>query len=1279
MKKSICLVGWVILLMAIFHTYGISQVQVDASQSKPACEGQCNGSLTFKVSEGTVTPLTIELRLRGTRVQIKSGIISEVTFTDLCSGAYNVEVTSEHPAGCKAVSLNHEVSTAPFSIATLSVQNPTNPFSNDGHIEIDVLGSSNGNYNVQWATNEQTKKIEGLSSGFYNVSVTDANLGCTLTKQFQLQPCYTDITVDQNVSTPDFDVKFSGLMPNENTPKKLEAHIRFDPLGKYQPLPAEYSAKWYVNNQLVGTGSIFLAATNLTGAEVTLIVTDACGKTQSYTKSVINCESSSEDFKKHIISKIDKPCGPLGEGGVLLEFASGLGDDINLELIRNESNEPIFRLGRDGVSNNHDGASYFAYVGGLKSDTEYRITGFLGYDCPIDFAFTIPYEPTVKKLVGYRPESYLCLYDEFCNGKMLDPSKNYREAAFINFDEINSGFLTCNANIYCKEGSNYIKMQEKRAGWKEVSGIEWQEMLIQSRNGSEEVLAFRKAVANPCAKFNICIYDPLRSRWGLWEDGVSRLRGCSRINNCLTCVCRKKFNRFDNVTHTACADDLVTPPPPLPRQPFVQLTLDVDVRANNENLAEACKLRDESLLQMIDWHKRGELKKLWDGSNGLTYEGSELEKEILKHVFKNPVTDRSLRCAAITFCKNDLNRDILVRFPQCDGRISDHSFVEYCDINKVFSTNGDDRDSNVDPKSGVENFFASQQIKFVTFHCRSTGGISRVNYTSTPKKLWDGEDLLSFNDQSIATNEFSNLDTNLVNSFIADSLEDESLLRFGYIRNNSVSMPKGILHTNQGNYYSDYSYGDQIIEKIPSSGLVHSIEYWDTNQDLYAFELLPNRKFGVIFLDTLGRLDAKLESSESLKINTLAIIDSNFVLAGFAKGNLSLDSSIIGNIPSNSMFILELTRRGQINRFHVLEGIDTLQGAKFTEIQNGTVGLSVKYAASQPLLLNGNPVNTAHNHGVLFATSASDTFTLIKDIAVGSEVQVKQISLAKNASQLAFVLSSADSLNLSIPAVTNGNNLVLGAMSNTGFLKWGNKFPEASLNKDKLALTHGDSCQLFLGLSFLDTLNFQNQIFYSQGEEDVLILKYGYSGDLSYAKPFGSPSKETITHLFYDANLLVFGGDLQGSTPERVLGVFKITNQSNEFNRAYMAALIDTTGQVGEITSTVMPQDEITTILTTEPKQSSSQAVNNSALLVNVYPNPFRNEFTLEVNARQTETLTLSLIDNLGKTVKQSAMPVNAGYNAQVLNTAAFPSGIYFLHLKDATGRLIKTHRVVKL
>lgn len=82
-------------------------------------------------------------------------------------------------------------------------------------------------------------------------------------------------------------------------------------------------------------------------------------------------------------------------------------------------------------------------------------------------------------------------------------------------------------------------------------------------------------------------------------------------------------------------------------------------------------------------------------------------------------------------------------------------------------------------------------------------------------------------------------------------------------------------------------------------------------------------------------------------------------------------------------------------------------------------------------------------------------------------------------------------------------------------------------------------------------------------------------------------------------------------------------------------------------------------------------------LAVTAYPNPFRSTLTLSIKSRQIRTLELTITDAIGRYLRSEKIYLNLGDNRHPIQTANWPSGIYFIRILKGDGSS-EVIRVVK-
>jgi Leucine-rich repeat (LRR) protein len=96
-------------------------------------------------------------------------------------------------------------------------------------------------------------------------------------------------------------------------------------------------------------------------------------------------------------------------------------------------------------------------------------------------------------------------------------------------------------------------------------------------------------------------------------------------------------------------------------------------------------------------------------------------------------------------------------------------------------------------------------------------------------------------------------------------------------------------------------------------------------------------------------------------------------------------------------------------------------------------------------------------------------------------------------------------------------------------------------------------------------------------------------------------------------------------------------------------------------------------------KYSKTLALTQKTVKLNIeklYPNPVGNTLQVNFNAPQSSSLTMTLVDVLGRVVQTKILSAKEGNNIEMFDLSEVPNGVYFFSLND--GKIHTTHRIVK-
>jgi len=166
----------------IFNVPGPTPVSCNSQSTNITQNGLNNGEITVNISNG-VGPYTVVLSRfdlttnGGTPItpplEIRNSIVSSTLFNNLTPGAYYVEVTDSGTPQTKCQSVL-QIDEPQAITVTLTPTDISCNGNNDGKIISNVSGG-NGPYIFLWSNGSTTQNINNLSSGSYQLTVTDIN------------------------------------------------------------------------------------------------------------------------------------------------------------------------------------------------------------------------------------------------------------------------------------------------------------------------------------------------------------------------------------------------------------------------------------------------------------------------------------------------------------------------------------------------------------------------------------------------------------------------------------------------------------------------------------------------------------------------------------------------------------------------------------------------------------------------------------------------------------------------------------------------------------------------------------------------------------------------------------------------------------------------------------------------------------------------------------------------------------------------------------------------
>lgn len=1172
------------------------------------------------------------------------------TLSNLVAGKYNVSVTATEGCSTTKVFTDIEVQDCnlsfPLGVILKKLKQPSLN-TNDGEIDI-ALNQACRQYQIQWI-NSQTQQVipsdshqggctvgstvSGLEAGMYTFVLTDAENGCQLIRQYELKSCDSPEGFPESI-IKDFELKIERTIDEVNNRVTARVLIRYlDDANGFIPLPDFFTIQW------VGDGVGFENgyARELSGSIdqftglVHAIVSNGCYTHEAEWRNLTSEPEINLDLKQACVSNEGEEYRE-GEASIVVKYVL---ETSNMEL----------KIFGDKVPNGEISIPFTKNTANKELSARVKLRmgnykiAFVSDKGSAEELFTI--SSTRKSGGAFSHESDLvCYYNNPHCGTTADILTRL-PAMVIPLDMSNSTAEMCAAEIKCGE----IVVKTISESPKELINQEYWNLLWSLRGSPnydwdyvyDRIQAARGKKA--CTKLTFC---PLTLK-AIYHNAPER--GAAEVTDdgrCRTYRCRTGVLGLGREDITICDED------------WGNNVLDalggIDFR---------CERVTYYISDLIRWYKQG-----WFASNSV-FLGSTLAEFIAA----NQTRESDFLCSTVSFCKRTYSE------PQYD--------INDCGTGSALVF-GPDKNAYIGPdgeyvitatRIPVNNCYPhwSDPGRF----CIKNGKGFYVPYQNNNRPLFAPEseaELLEATQVFNFDGSIEPLDTvSSALKAIKVNQPNESLLNFARLTSDSIVVPKGMVQTERGMYFYEYGDGHNEVTKERIGKIKHYVSNWDNDYLSTVEELNAHKQYLITTQQDTLRWTNELKSDQYLSVDYFTQEDTVLTISGQFAGQLLLNNAPIKQVisPTIGLYILQTSTRGALLSAKYIIGVDSTATRSYSASQQGSMVFAVKSTGSVLEVENGNLNLGSADRTVIFKHTGDNPIQVLQKFSLPVQAKLNALGWNNTATECAALISGMDTLTYFDQETIGslGNRLVLQVFDQNGAPKRSNYWNLVGSNSNKYSTTYGTGNELFVGITFSDTLRWNQGFLKSRGNTDIALLKLDQAGVQKWVKQFGTVDQENISQLMYSDGNVFFGGEFDGSTRVRTIGNYDFVNAASFTKNVYISYVADSSAQV---------QPPVTTpeLLTISPKKLSTK---KEGIQVKIYPNPFQNEFSLQIDSDRSFPLTATLFNEIGRSVMSFNWDAVIGENLYTIPTSQLSSGFYFLQLRDNKGKLVQTHKIVKL
>ncbi len=921
------------------------------------------------------------------------------------------------------------------------------------------------------------------------------------------------------------------------------------------------------------------------------------------------------------------PCVGFQDGKVVLNISNPLLEAVSVVLTLPAN-----------VSVNVPPVDYYMNVpiDNLTAEVTYAVNVTIGNCVYTNEQFKLKATPTDKVLSDYNSEKLICTYDEFCKGVKIGDN-TYFEKAKIRNDESSNMFGGCSSPIYCGKE----KKGELKYAYQTVKVYKYliilQQAYYQGLINAAQYSTFSEGLGKPCNRVTYCPAS-FEVVGHINVDGAGY--GQNLGNGCYHLECtgwlEDIFDWVKNEKEDFCLKDI------LPNYVI-----------NSGTTPNDCDIRSYNVLQLLLWFDQMNDPTNADFIKFRTNNVGNYLKPFLEHVRETESLMNNAACTSVIFCKNDFS----ILYSDVATNECYYSYEPPCDgpgIPRIICLS--------QPLNGDDPLFTQTFCPHpvIGTNCGFETGVLINELPQYNKFRGNGNG----NNDSLGVQWISNLDKN------------SYYVRAGVLKSKQLELPKPIFQDAAHHRFSyDYVSGDsESLQKVTKSP-IPKVEFYIYDLKKNEVDFVQTVEEGKQYL-VLKRDSSAVEwskpffATQSLNISHFSKDSSGMNIGGTFKGNLTFNNFLLESAENNSGFLIKVGFDGTLLSQHIIRGISPDSKVIFSQNVDGDILINAKPKGNE-LYIDGNLVSTDEGK-YLTLTQKVETAAISQsggDFAFGNKFNLIHATYSADGKNKVQVIRGVGSITKSGEPffTTDTEKIICITTDDNGKFLWSKSFDATNISKNDFDITFGANGNLFVGLTFSNTLQIADTaVLQSTGGSDIALLNLGNDGSLLGYKTYGTSDDEKIMQLHYNLGLLYFGGEFSGNIKNRTIGKNKFFNLSEASNNAYMS---------------FVPESDLNSSNLQERRKQNltKNLIPEATKAISIRPNPFSNELIIEIKAVKIEKVVIELLNVLGKAVWKQEQNLISGKNEIIARPPSqLPPGVYYLEVKDEKGNF-STQKIIKI